>query len=231
MSSTKDEQPDIFHVFVSRAGFWTRHNLDFTGCLISGGLAAAFPETVPPATVMMYDPGPEAPHGDALQEAFVDGSLDYLQFTPNAYYFGWPTPFASTAVSGYRVEYDAEVCRRYRAPLKPSRLSAVFAFADLDTCTAASRAYRWNLDEVQQFRLRDHPHNRVARANMEIVSLMLYAYPRGSWGPEELDDVWSAYWNEATEVTVEVPVDGTIFEPLTSGCLWEYLIEGCLERQ
>lgn len=224
------ETPSEFFVFVNQASFWTRHNFGLTGRFVSSGFAAAVPDQVPVGTVMAYSPGPSAPSGDDIRTAYVNGTLDYLMFAPSPTYFGWPTPFASNVVTDYRIEYDAEVCRRWRFPLLPSRLSATYAFGDFDTCVAVSEKHRWPLDEVERFRLIPHELNRVHRVNMEIVSLARCAYRRAMFSATDLDAIWRTYWTGGGNMPLELPVDGRVHERVDSGVIWEFLIEGVLER-
>ena len=44
-----------------------------------------------------------------------------------------PSPYMLSAINDYRIEYDAEVFREKNYPLYPSRLSALYAFGDLET--------------------------------------------------------------------------------------------------
>jgi hypothetical protein len=222
--------PDEFFIFVSEASFWTRHNFHLTGSFVSGGFAAAKPDAVPTGTVTLYAPGQEAPRGEALRDAYERGTLDYLQFTANPGYFGWPSPFAAEIATDYRVEWDAEVCRRHVDPLLPSRLSAIYAFGDHATCEEVAAKHHWQLGEVARFRLVPDPLNRIARVNMEIVSLARLAYRRGTWTAEKLDEMRRAYWLGGESLALELPVDGVSFERVESGVIWEYLIEGRLER-
>ncbi len=224
------EIPTEFFIFVDQASFDAQHNLALTGTFMSAGFSAAFPSEVPVGTMTRWSPGAQAPREEAqLRAGYLDGSLDYLPYAPNDRYFGWPTPFVSGITTDYRVEHDAEVGRRVHAPLLPSRLSATYAFGDMETCRAVSAAHGWSLSEVRRFRLRDHPHVRVARVNMEIVSLARVAYRRGTWSPEQLDSLWKSYWGSTDNISLELPIDGVSFERRESGTLWEYLVEGALE--
>lgn len=221
---------DELFVFVDQASFWTRHNFETTEKFLSAGFSAAFPDDVPTGTVTLWSSTDAArkPHSD-IRRDYLDGSLDYLQFTPNPGYFGWPSPFANRVATEYRVEYDAEVARRVHAAHSPSRLSAVFAFRSLDDCVRVSSRYGWSMDEVRRFRLLPHEGNRLSVVNMKIVSLARYMYPRGMWDARELDALWRSYWRGGGSVSVEVPVDGVNFEHIESGEIPELLIEGVLE--
>ena len=93
------------------------------------------------------------------------------------------------AINDYMVEYDAELCRKYHYPQYPSRLSAIFAFGDYETCKEVDRKYDWDLSTVKKFRLNIDNLTRVIKVNMEIVSLMRTAYIRGFFDDETKDDI------------------------------------------
>jgi hypothetical protein len=221
--------PSEFFIFVNQASFWTRHNFNVSGSFVSGGFAAANPDAVPSGTVAAISAGAEAPVGSALRAGYEAGTLDYLQFSVNPQYFGWPTPFAAGATTEYRVEWDAEVCRKHYDPMLPSRLSAVFAFGDYAACEAVNAQHGWPLDEVEQFRLIPNDLNRLTRVNMEIVSVARCSYRRAFWESEQIDWFWRSYWSGAGNLAVELPIDGVNFERVESGEIWEYLIEGRLD--
>lgn len=231
MSAVAPSIPDELFVFVNQASFWTRHNFNLTGRFVSAAFGAANPKEIPTGTVALWSPGANGPQREAaVRTAYENGTLDYLQFAPNPDYFGWPTPFVNGITTGYRVEYDAEVGRKHNDPLLPSRLSALYAFGDFDTCRLVEEKYGWPLGEVERFRLVPHDLNRIARVNMEIVSLAREAYPRASWTAEQIDSFWRNYWLGGGGIAVELPIDGVNFERKDSGEIWEYLIEGALER-
>jgi hypothetical protein len=98
------------------------------------------------------------------------------------------SPYFLTAINNYRIEYDAEVHRERFHSIYPSRLSAIYAFADYETCIAVNKKYDWPLSEAHRFRLIEHPLNRVVKVNMEQR------------------------------------------QNFDSGVIWEYLIEGAVER-
>jgi hypothetical protein len=129
------------------------------------------------------------------------------------------------------VEYDAEQTRLRCNPILPSRLSAIYAFGDYESCKQVSVKYPgWSLAEVERFRLLPHLSNRVVRVNMEIVSLARVAYRSASWTAAQIEGFWRSYWSGGGSISVELPVDGVHFERCDSGEIWEYLIEGALER-
>jgi hypothetical protein len=216
-------------VFVDQAPFWTRHNFSITGRFVSAGFGAAFPDEVPVGTITLWSPGSEVNSADT-RASYVADTLDYLPFVSNPTFLGWRTPFGSGVLNDYRVEYDAEVARRLYARGLPSRLSATYAFGDSASCELVARRHGWALAEVQKFRLVPHEGNRVARVNMEIVSLARKAYSRGMWTAEQLDWLWRSYWCGSGGITLELPLDGVEFERVDSGEIWEVLVEGVLER-
>jgi hypothetical protein len=231
MSGATPSVPEQFYIFVNQASFWTRHNFTLTGKFVSAAFGAANDDQVPTGTVALWSPGATAPKGgEALRAAYESGALDYLQFDANPNYFGWPTPFGASISNDYRVEYDAEVSRRHYNPLLPSRLSAIYAFGDYVSCEQVHAKHGWPLDEVERFRLLPHVLNRVVRVNMEIVSLAREAYRRGAWTTEQLDGFWRTYWFGGGGISVDLAIDGVNFESVASGEIWEYLIEGVLDR-
>jgi hypothetical protein len=156
--------------------------------------------------------------------------LEYLPFVPNPNYFGFPNPFASTATSDYQLELDAEVIRCQFFQFAPSRLSAVYAFGDYDSCVQVHERYRWPLEQVQRFRLQPHEHARVWRVNMEIVSLARASYLGNGFVPlEDAIALWRSYWSGTESVALELTRDLRTRQRVTGGRIWEYLLEGILE--
>ena len=204
--------PEHFYVFANQTLLVTRENLRATGHLISAAYAYA-------------GMGP-----DQLK-AYTEGTLDYLPFVQNTGSLPARSPFTSRVISAYRAEYDAEVYRRLRNPLLPSRLSAIFAFVDEASCEAAASRYGWDLNEVRRFRLRPSPVNRVHRVNMEIVTgaRTLYAGPT-SIGPELSKHIWDEYWAGQVGSPIEGLNNGGqrhVYRPEPP--IWEWLIEGMLQ--
>lgn len=152
---------------------------------------------------------------------------DNLPFVPNPEFGGGLTPFLSRTISEYRVEYDAELARRRHAPDAPSRLTAVYAFGDEESCRVAVGRHGWDPSEVQVFTLVPGTALRVRRVNMEIVSLARAVYHRAAWSHDDIDALWRAYWQGAEDFAVEMPTPRG-HESKRSGCLWEYLIEGAI---
>lgn len=159
---------------------------------------------------------------------YLDGSLNYLPFAPCDRDPMSISPYCLSAINDYRIEYDAEIFRKEYFPLYPSRLSATYAFGDIETCHEVSRRYGWDISTVRKFRLLDTPLNRVAKVNMDHVSLARHAYKVASM--QNVDDLWRAYWTGVGSIQMELP-DGPDFarNVRDSGVIWEYLVEGCLQ--
>lgn len=168
-----------------------------------------------------------------FRDAYVRGTANYAPFVPNdRLSSGFVSLFTMHVTSQYGVEYDAEYLRHREFPTLPSRLSAVYAFGHEDDCQKAHELYQWDLSTLRRFRLVQHPLTRVHRANMEIVSLMRSVYPKASWSRDERDSIWRHYWTGGGAMDVEIPVvkEGAFTrQRITSGEIWEYLIEGQLQ--
>ena len=115
-----------------------------------------------------------------------------------------------------------------------SYLSVKYAFATEEDCREAHRLYRWDLKSVRKFTLLQDPLTKVAKVNMEIISLMRSAYTTGIWSGEDIERIWTHYWSGEGNLEIEVP---TMLPPpnthkrIPSGEVWEYLIEGKLQLQ
>ncbi|MBY6111573.1 hypothetical protein KUV74_14325 [Halomonas sp. DP1Y21-3] len=72
---------------------------------------------------------------------YLDGSLNYLPFELSQRDPMAVSPYCLNAINDYRIEHDAEIYRKQNHPLYPSRLSATYAFGDLETCRKVSRKY------------------------------------------------------------------------------------------
>jgi hypothetical protein len=201
--------PDWVYVFVSPGSSMAVMNLQITGRFISPVLAD-----------LDIDP--------AFREKYADGTADFLPFVPNPGRSADAlSPFLVNTMNSYRVEYDAELCRRQHFKQSPSRLTGIYAFESLEDCQRASAAYGWDLGTVQRFK----PQNvlRATRVNMEIVSLARFAYSRAALSSVIIDHLWRSYWSGADTFTFDLPnVNATARETPTSGTLWEWIIDGAL---
>ncbi|NRB55586.1 MAG: hypothetical protein HRU39_06330 [Salinicola sp.] len=202
-----EEAPDTLYIFVNQFNPITHHNFNLTKSFFSGAAASCF------------DAG--------FANKYLEGIVRYLPYEPCSIDVLGVSPYFLTAINDYRIEYDAEVFRERHHPLYPSRLSALYAFGDLETCELVSRKYGWPLDTVQKFRLKDWPLTRIAKVNMEHVSLARHAYKVSML--EDIDRLWAGYWSGFDNIILELPAAGFARGKYDSGVIWEYLIEGIAE--
>ena len=158
---------------------------------------------------------------------YLSGTQDYLPFIPNAKCPKSPTSFVLNIVSYYSLEYNLELYRKNNVGKYPSRLSAIFAFGDYETCIKVSKKHKWPLSEVRRFKLKDLERNnnliRVSKHNMEIVSLMRGLDCRFFSGVNQ-NKIYEQYWNG--NGNLKIIQNGKEYE---TGEIFEYLIEGVLE--
>jgi hypothetical protein len=205
------ELPESFFIFVSQL-----HPMAYMNYANSGSFTSRF------AQFLLSE--------DGLRQ-LDSGELDPMPFAPNPNVYPLLSPFSVSAMTECRVEWDAETARRRHEHMAPSRMSAVYAFGDEDTCREVAARYGWPLDTVRRFQLANEWPYRVIRVNMEIVSLLRTVYPLASWQEEHLDDIWRRYWKGDGNVDVETPDlhEGQNWRRWSSGVTWEWLIEGKLE--
>jgi hypothetical protein len=140
------------------------------------------------------------------------------------------SPYFLSAINDYRVEYDAEVYRFKYYPLYPSRLSAIYAFGDYETCKVVSKKYKWDINSVEKFNLIDFPLTRIVKVNMEHVSLARQAYRIAAMSEAEINSIWNSYWSNFGNIKIELPAVGFTRNIYDSGVIWEYLIEGTVKH-
>lgn len=201
--------PKEFFVFVDQTNFITAHNLKETKIFSS----AAFTHWSDKFFATKYE------HGE----------IDYLPYciNPNKN-IQTVSPFENTITSEYTTEYNLEVFRKHYYSKFPSRLSSVYAFGDFATCEQVSMKYHWQLSSVKKFSLIPNPLNRIAKVNMEIVSLCRYATRVSMTDSETNEKIWNSYWTGQGDIQLELPtVNGR--KTFKSGIIWEYLIEGQLK--
>jgi len=159
---------------------------------------------------------------------YLEGFVDYLPFIPNKKDLKIISPYCLSAINDYRLEYDAELCRKYYYPKYPSRLSAIFAFGDYETCKKVERKYGWDLSTVKKFRLDIDNLTRVIKVNMEIVSLMRIANIISFSDNKTKNDIWKNYWDGTGDIDLELPDVVSERKIYSSSVIFEYLIEGKL---
>jgi hypothetical protein len=208
--NSTDNTPEEFYVFVNLSNFMTKNNYENSKTFNS----AAFGEL--------------SMGGDFL-EKYIKGAINYLPFTPNPdRSLHSVSPFHNSITADYRTEYNVEIARQYNYPFYPSRLSATYAFGDYDSCLEVNKKYGWDLSTVKRFQLRPHPLNRVAKVNMEIISLERYASRVSMLDQNTYNYIWTHYWTGQGNMQMELPTLEMKREIYNSGTLWEYLIEGSI---
>jgi len=207
-----NQVPETFYVFVDQANTMTWHNFNMVGQLCSSSFVAA----TEPSTAQDY----------------ANGTFEVLPYVSNPNYVPtFMSPFMAGILAPLGVEIDAERFRRLMAPEAPSRLLCTYAFGSYADCCEAARRYGWALGEVHEFKAVPDAYLRVRRVNMEIVSLALTAYARSATDESVRTALWSAYWNGLDNLVLELPAPPpTLRSQMASGCLWEYLIDGCVQR-
>jgi hypothetical protein len=214
LSNSTEPVPDTFYVFANTNNWLTNHNLQFTKGITSASIG-------------------EIMANEELTKKYMNGSIDYLQYIPNAQPdVHGVSLYSMTATRDYRIEYNCELYRRSHedSRLYHSRMSCIYAFGDLDTCTRVSNMYGWDLNSVKKFKLLSLPLTRVAKVNMEIITLMRNVDGLGTFGPQEQEIIWNYYWFGKGDLALELPKErGSERMKRSSGVLWEYLIEGRLE--
>lgn len=207
--NTTGEVPKEFYVFVNTKDAIVKNNIEITKCMLS----AAFSQL--------------SLGNESFIRNYLTGNLDYLNYHTEgrfvSMYFAQPK-----TKQEWQLEHDCELYRKQNFPLYPSRLSACYAFGDYETCLHVSRKYGWDINTVKKFRLEETFFNRVAKVNMEIISLGRSCYLsdviRNS---QTQNNLWKSYWTGEESITMNPPnPEGG--ELIDSGIIWEYLIEGKL---
>lgn len=213
ISNGQEYAPEIYYVFINTYNWITRHNLQFTKGITSASIS-------------------EIIANEELRKKYLDGSIDYLQFVPNQDAdIHSSSLYSLTATRDYRIEYNSELFRRSHdiSRLSPSRLSCIYAFGDFESCKQVANLYGWDINSVKKFRLIENPLTRIAKVNMEVISLLRNA-DLVTFDPQKQERIWHHYWSGMGNLEIQLPVNGgPEYSIESSGVLWEYLIEGRLE--
>lgn len=200
-----EEAPDEFYIFVNQFNPMTEHNFQVTKTFTSGAVNSCIDQK--------------------FAEKYINGSARYLPYEPCFHDNISPSPYLISAINNYRIEYDIEVFREKHHPLYPSRLSALYAFGDFALCQQVSQKYTWDLGSVKKFKLKDWPLTRIAKVNMEHVSLVRRAYRVSMM--QDIERLLGGYWAGFGEIIIELPSSPNFQrKEFSSGVIWEYLIEG-----
>ncbi len=207
--------PSEFYIFVSFNRLITAHNFISTKNFTSSAYEQAL-------------------SNKEFRTKYLNGSARYLPFEPciNKLDCHISSPYFITAVNDYRVEYDAEVHREKHYSLYPSRLSAIYAFGDYQTCLDVANEHKngWKTDSIKKCTLIEHELTRVVKVNMEIVSMARLAY-YSVLDQNTVSNMWDMYWQGQEGRAIDLPI-ASVTNPRTRGeCtpkpqFFEYLIEG-----
>lgn len=205
-----------YFIFVNLNNPVTKHNLQLTGQILSAGYISVLQDS-------------------NLVDQYLKGEINYLPFVINEQRAtNFLSFYCNSAIADYRVEYDAEMTRWLSFKNLPSRLSAVYAFATEEDCREANRLHGWNLNSVRKFTLLQDSLTKVVRVNMNIISLMRSVYRSGMFLDEDIERIWTHYWSGQGNLEIEVPTmqpAPNTHRRISSGEMWEYLIEGRLQLQ
>lgn len=203
----------VYYVFVNLNNPLTRANFEASGRITSSVFSNIYSN-------------PE------FLKKYIDGSADYLPFVKNENSnVVSPSFFNMSASALYTVEYNAEIYRKKYCPLRPSRLSCIYAFDSLEDCKSAIDRYGWKSGNIRQFQLDESPQavelNRIHKVNMEVISLIRGLGGTVSFDPKEIENIWQHYWSGEGELKIEIE-NPLLGDKYSSGVIWENLIEGSL---
>lgn len=163
---------------------------------------------------------------------YRNGTASYLPYLPQESDLPNVPEHILSVDTGFRVEYDAETVRREYYPFAPSRVSALFAFGDVETCKRAHDFYAWDIKRVVTASLRLDKNVRIWRVNMEIISILREVYA-ATRSVGRYTDAWRSYWAGEGNITIHLPrgITHSGRKSISTGVMWQYLIEGRLEVQ
>jgi len=206
-----EEIPEYFYIFLDfndSFGFmhWNNFNLSkkiYSGAIINSELNLEF------------------------KNNYLIGKQKYLPYIPSEEAPLSRTSFSLNIVNNYTLEYNLELYRYSNVCKYPSRLSAVYAFGNYETCIQVSKKYNWDLNTVKKFKLVNSEEIRnlcrVTKNNMEIIS-----YMRGLdcrfFSREDQNRIYEHYWEGKGNLRL---VKNN--KEYNTGIIYEYLIEGILE--
>lgn len=206
-----EESPEFFYVFMNPGndvvGRVLKHNFQLSKRLISASFQS-----------FLVSP-----------EKYIKGEFQYLPFIKNENSTPVPSPFVVHTIKNYALEYNLETYRMSYYPTFPSRLGALYAFADLDTCVKVSKKYGWDVKEIKKFKLFSGMQEagqfmRIIKCNMEIVSFMRsLSYEIND--AEFLNKLYFDYWHCLEGNVTDLKSNEIIHIENIS----EYLIDGILE--
>ena len=207
--NVKSEIPKSFYIFVDSHNPLTVQTLRSTRAFSSSAYTKCY-----------YD--------ESFLEKYLKGGVKYLPYKKSNQDLDIFSPYYVSVVNYFDVEYDAECFRQKYYPMYPSRLSAVYAFGDYETCVKVSKIYQWDLKTVRKFKLVNNKLTRVIKVNMEIVSIARDIYKNHMFSKESKELLWENYWRGSSYIPTESYYENYPPSNLKVDEVFEYLIEGSL---
>ena len=167
-------------------------------------------------------------HSKSFLEKYIKGKVRYLPYKECSQDMKVFSPYYMAVVNEFGIEHDAERVREKFYPLYPSRLSAVYAFGDYDTCVKVSKKHNWDLKSVRRFELVNDRSTRVIKVNMEIVSATRSMDIHCNLDEETRELLWKNYWTGSSYVPIGPHLANYPIGTLKVDDIFEYLIEGSL---
>lgn len=116
-----EEAPEFFYIFMNPGndivGKALKHNFQLNKRLISASFQS-----------FLVSP-----------EKYIKGEFQHLPFIKNENSTSVPSSFVLHNIKNYALEYNLETYRMSYYPTFPSRLGALYAFGNLDTCAKVSK--------------------------------------------------------------------------------------------
>lgn len=205
----KSDIPESFYIFVDPRNFIAKQALESTKTFSSSAY-----------TKCKYD--------ESFLQKYLRGEVKYLPYKKNKQELDIFSPFYRSVINNFEVEYDAECSREKYYPLYPSRLSAVYAFGDYQTCIKVSKKHNWDLRTVKKFKLVNNKLTRVVRVNMQIVSMARNIYEDAIFDKKMKEMLWKNYWSGVSYVPVYSYYKNYPPSNMKVDDIFEYLVEGSL---
>lgn len=167
-------------------------------------------------------------HSKSFLEKYIKGKVKYLPYKECNQDMKVFSPYYMAVVNEFGIEYDAERIREKFYPLYPSRLSAVYAFGDYDTCVKVSKKHNWDLKSVRKFRLLNDRLTRVIKVNMEIVSATRSMNIHSNLDEKTRELLWKNYWRGLSYIPINPYLANYAIGNIKVDDIFEYLVEGSL---
>lgn len=223
---TSGTEPDRFYVFLDPNNFFVSWNVNHIG---DNRLSSAAFNSI----VNFSCPSAAYDGGTAQFARCIPDTTEPSAWRQVDIFGGAISSYQSYLLSGrgrpYVQEYEGESIRQSKFPLRPSRLSCLYAFKSMDDCERVHRRHGWNLATIRPCRLASWDRTRVARCSMDIVSIL--RTPTDPTGSQERRDLWRLYWQGASVQAISAPElqrSEHVMRAVAEGDVWEYLIEGQL---